>query len=123
MIKTGESILKLFDRKISDTTKRGLDIDEMAEWLHDVEKIDEFRYYYFELGAKRPYESKKVKGQPVKEALGLISTDFAESINSYVEVQKKDFKSGRHQVIVRQITVTASERETTKIAVLNYSKA
>ena len=94
----------------------------MAAWLHDVGKIDEFRYYYFELGAKKPFESKKVQRQPVREVLDLLGTHFTESVNSCVEVQKKDFKSGRHQVIVRQITVTGSERETTKIAVLNYCK-
>jgi len=102
---------------------RGLDLDEMAIWLRDVGKIDEFRYYYFALGAKKPTESKKVRGQLVREVLDLLSTHFTETADSFVEVQKKAFKSGRHQVIVRQITVIGSKRETTKIAVLNYSKS
>jgi len=101
---------------------RGLDLDEVARWLHDVGKIDEFRYYYFALGAKKPTESKKVKGQLVREALDFLSTHLTESASSFVEVQKKVFKSGRHQVIVRQITVAASKREITKIAILNFNK-
>jgi len=64
-----------------------------------------------------------VKGQPVREVLDFLNTHFTESLDSAAEVQKKAFKSGRHQVIVRKITITASTREITKIAVLSYNKS
>lgn len=115
--------LRLFDKKIEDTTIRGFNLDEIAAWLQGLGKIDGFKYYYFAPGAKRPTESLDVKGQPVKEVLDLLNANFTESADSFVEAQKKVFKSGRHQVIVRKITVTASKREITKIAVLNYSKS
>jgi len=45
-----------------------------------------------------------------------------ESVSSFVEVQKKAFRSRRQQVIVREFAVTGSKSEITKIAVLDYSK-
>ncbi len=106
-----------------DTTVKGLNQDEIAAWLQGVEKIDDFKYYYFAPGAKKPAESRDVKRQPVREVLDFLNANFIESIDSFVEVQKKAFKSGRQQVIVRKITVTASTREITRIAVLNYNKS
>lgn len=100
----------------------GLHIDEIAAWLQGVDEINDFKYYYFMLGAKKPTESRVVKGQPVGEVLDFLKANFIESTDSFVEVQKKAYKSGRHQVIVRKIAVTASTREITRIAVLDYSK-
>lgn len=106
-----------------DTTLSGLHIDEITAWLQGVEKIDEFEYYDFMFGAKWAAESENVKGKPVREVLDFLNNGFMESVDSFVEVQMKAFKSGRHQVIVRKITATASKHEITKIAVLNYSKS
>jgi len=117
-----ERRLKLFGRKIPDTLK-GLNLDEIAVWLQGVEKVGEFKYYCFALGANKPTESKSVKGQPVREVLDFLNIHFMESVNSYVEVQKKAFRSGKYQVIVREIAVTGSASEITKIAVLNYRKS
>lgn len=114
--------MKLFDRKIADTTLDGLHLDEIAGWLKGVEKVDEFKYFSFELGAKAPAESTNVKDQTVREVLDFLKTHFTESVSSFVEVQKKAFRSGRQQVIVREMAVAGSTSEITKIAVLNYRK-
>lgn len=103
-------------------TLKGLNPDKITQWLQDIEKIDEFKYYYFAIGAKRPTESKSVKDQTVREVLDFLNIHFTESINSYVEVQKKAFGSRRHQIIVRENAVTGTTSEITRIAVLNYSK-
>lgn len=114
--------LRLFDKKIADTTLSGLHIDEITAWLQGVEKIDKFEYYDFVPGAKRASESESVKEKPVREVLDFLNTRFTESLDSFVQVQMKAFGSGRHQVIVRKIMTTASKREITKIAVLNFKK-
>ena len=105
-----------------DTTLSGLHIDEITAWLRGVEKIDEFEYYDFMPGSKWASDSENVKGKPVREVLDFLNNNFTESVDSFVEVQMKAFKSGRHQVIVRKIKATASKREITKIAVLSYNK-
>ena len=105
-----------------DTTLSGLHIDEITAWLRGVEKIDEFEYYDFMPGSKWASDSENVKGKSVREVLDFLNNDFTESLDSFVEVQMKAFKSGRHQVIVRKIKATASKREITKIAVLSYNK-
>ncbi len=115
--------LRLFDKKIEDVTLSGPNPDEITAWLQGVERVDGFEYYEYAPGVKWPLESEEVKGKPVREVLDFLSTEFTESLDSFVEVQKKVFKSGRHQVIVRKITAISSKRETTKIAVLNYNKS
>lgn len=115
--------MRLLDRKIADTTVRGFNLHEITAWMQGVEKIDDFKYYYFAPGAKKPTESRDVKRQPVGEVLDFLNANFVESVDSFVEVQKKVFKSGRRQVIVRKVTVTASTREIIGIAVLSYSKS
>jgi len=117
-----ELCLRLFGRKIPNTTLKGLNLDEIAVWLQGVEQVGEFKYYCFALGANKPTESKSVKDQPVREVLDFLNIHFMESVNSYVEVQKKAFRFGKYQVIVREIAVTGSTSEITKIAVLNYRK-
>lgn len=114
--------MKLFDRKISDTTARGFNAQEVAGWLDHVEKIDQFKYYLFAPGAKRPTESKNLKNQPVPQVLSFLTEHFVDSVDSYVEIQKKVFKSGRHEVIFRSAFVVLDKQEITKLAVLNYSK-
>lgn len=105
-----------------DKTLSGLNLDEIKAWLQGAEKVDEFEYYDFLPGAKWASEAEKAKAQPVREVLDFLNANFTESVDSFVEVQVKAFKSGRHQVIVRKIMATASKREATKIAVLNYNK-
>lgn len=114
---------RLFDKKTSDTKLGGLNLDEIKAWLQGVKRVEEFEYYDFLPGARGPSESQKVKWQPVEEVLDFLAAHFTESVDSFVEVQKKEFKSGRHQVIVRKITAIPSKREITKIAVLNYNKS
>jgi hypothetical protein len=122
-MQTEELCLRLFDRKIVDTTHSGLHIDEITAWLQGVEKIDEFEYYDFLPGAKWATESENVKAKPVREVLDFLNSNFTETVDSFVEVQMKAFKSGRHQVIVRKIAAKALKREITKIAVLDYNKS
>ncbi|HKZ95096.1 MAG TPA: hypothetical protein VJ249_11040 [Candidatus Bathyarchaeia archaeon] len=114
--------MRLFERKISDTTMRGFNIDEVTRWMDNVETVEKFKYYYYARDAKRPTESKNLTNQPVAEVLSFLSSHFVESPESFVEVQKKAFKSGRHQVIFKAIAATATRREITKIAILEYMK-
>jgi hypothetical protein len=115
--------LRLFDKKIADTTVRGFNVHEATVWMQGVKKIDDFKYYHFAPGANRPTESQHLKDQPVTELLDFLNADFVESVDSFVEVQRKVFMSGREQVIVRKIAVTASARDISKIAVLEYKKS
>jgi hypothetical protein len=114
--------LKLFDKKTSDTTTSGFNVDEITAWLNNVERIEEFKYYYFAPGARRPTESKNQKNQPVAEIVSFLIDNFIESPDSFVEIQKKTFKSGKHEVIFRAINMAGTKREVTKLAVLNYRK-
>ena len=58
----------------------------------------------------------------MREVLDFLNVHFMESVNSFVEVQRKAFRSGRYEVIVREMAVAGSASEITKIAVLTYSK-
>ena len=114
--------MKLFDRKISDTTTRGFNFEEIVSWFDQVKTIDEFKYYFFAPGARRPTESQNLKSQTVTQVLSFLNDHFMDSSEAFTEIQKKVFKSGRHEVIFRSILVVLDKREITKLAVLSYSK-
>lgn len=114
--------LKLFDKKISDTTTMGFDVDKINVWLKNVERVDGFKYYYFAPGARRQTGSRNQKNQPVAEILSFLIDHFVESSDSFVEIQKKTFKSGKNEVIFRAISMAGEKHEITKLAVLNYRK-
>ena len=114
--------MKLFDRIISNTTTKGFNLSEVTGWMDKVEKIDEFKYYFFAPGARRPTESQNLKNQPVAEVLSFLNDHFVDSADSFIEIQKKVFKSGRHEVIFRSVFLVLDKREITKLAVLHYSK-
>jgi len=108
---------RIFDRKISDQTKKGYNPDEIKSLLSNVKQIDNLKYYYYPPGSKFPTESKSVRNQPIEEALSLLNSHFAESPDVFVEIQHKVFKSGRHEIIFRGISLKG---EITKIAVLDF---
>lgn len=112
-----KSLRRLFDRKISDKTTRGYNPDEVKSWLSNVQKIDSLKYYYYAPGSKFPSESKSLKNQTTEEGLSLLGIHFAETPDVFVEIQHKVFKSGRHEIIFRGISLKG---EITKIAVLDF---
>jgi len=108
---------RIFDKKISDETLRGYDAEKIESWLSNVNEIDNFKYYYYPPGARFPADSKNLKNQPAREALSFLNSHFSESLNFFVEIQHKVFRSGRHEIILRGINLNG---EITKIAVLNF---
>lgn len=111
---------RIFDRKISDGTIRGYNAEEIKSWLSNVKEIGSFKYYYYPPGSKFPADSKSLKNQPAKEVLALLNSHFSESSNLFVEIQRKVYKSGKQEIILRGINL---DGEITKIAVLNFRKS
>jgi hypothetical protein len=111
---------RLFDRKISDTTVKGYDAEVVKKWLGDVKEIDSFKYYYYPQGSKFLRESKNLKRQPSAEVLSFLKSHFPyDTPDFFVEIQRKLYRSGKCEIIFREIT---AKREITKIAVLNLTK-
>lgn len=111
------TLKNIFDRKISDTTLIGFNDAEIKNWLSNVKEINSLKYYNYLPGSKFPKESKILKNQPVREVLSFLNANFAESLNLFVEIQRKVYKSGRQQIIFRGINL---DGEITKIGVLNF---
>lgn len=107
---------RIFDRKISDRTIRGYNAEKIKSWLTDVAEIDSFKYYYYRPSSKFPADSKILENQPTGEVLSFLNSHFSESPKFVIEIQRKVYKSGRQEVILRGI---ASEGEILKIGVLN----
>ena len=110
---------RIFDMKTSDETTRGFDLDQIRSWLVGIQEIDRLKYFYYAPGSKYPTGSKNLKTQPVTDVLSFLTSHFTESPNSFVEIQRKAFISGRQEIISREIT---SKGEITKIAVLDVKK-
>lgn len=85
----------IFDRKTSDETTRGFNPDQIRSWLSGIHEIGRLKYYYYAPGSKYPTESKNLKTQPVTDVLSFLTIHFIESPNSFVEIQRKAFRSGR----------------------------
>ena len=111
---------RIFDRKISDRTLRGYNAEEIKRWLSNVKEIDSFKYYYYPPSSKFPAESKSLKNQSASEVLSFINSHFSESSNLFAETQRKVYKSGKQEIILRGINLNG---EITKIAVLNFRKS
>jgi hypothetical protein len=115
-----EALKRIFDRKISDETTRGYNVEEVKRWLGNVKEIDSFKYYSYLPGAKHFSDSKSLKKQPTDEVLSFLNNHFlVESPDFFVEIQKKIWKSGKGEIIFRGMI---SEGEITKIAVLNFKE-
>lgn len=111
---------RVFDKKISDTTVKGYDAEEVKKWLSDVREVDRFRYYYYPPGSKFLRESRDVKKQQPAEVLTFLNSHFfPDTPNFFVEIQQKLYKSGKREIIFREIITNG---EITKIAVLNFKK-
>jgi hypothetical protein len=111
---------RLFDRKISDTTIKGYDVEEVRKWLSDVREIDSLKYYYYPPGSKFLRESKNLKKQSSAEVLSFLKNHFPyDTPDFFVEIQRKLYRSGKCEIIFREIT---AKREITKIAVLDLTK-
>ena len=118
-VKVLEFLKRISDRKISDRTVRGYNAEEIKSWLSGVKEIDSFKYYYYPPGSKFPADSKSLKNRPTIEVLSFVNSHFSESSNLFVEIQRKVYKSGRQEMILRGINL---DGEITKIAVLNLKK-
>ena len=114
------SMKRIFDRKISDGTIRGYNAEQIKSWLSNVKEVDSFKYYYYLPSSRFPAESKTLKNQPAVEVLSFLDSRFSESSNLFVEIQRKVYKSGRQEIILRG---TNLDGEITKIAVLNLRKS
>jgi len=110
---------RIFDRKISDRNIRGYNAEEIKNWLSNAKQIDSFKYYYYPPGRKFPTESKDLKNQPPEEVLSFLDSHFTESLEFFVELQQKVYKSGKQEVVLR---ATNKNGEITKIAVINFRK-
>ena len=111
---------RVFDRKISDTTVKGYDADEFKKLLSDVSEVDRFRYYYYPPGSKFIRESRDLKKQQPIEVLSFLNGHFfPDSPDFFVEIQKKVYKSGKYEIILREVITSG---EITKIAVLDFKK-
>jgi len=106
----------IFDKKTSDSTIRGYDAEEIKSWLSIFKEIESFKYYYYPPTAKFPADSKNLKNQPVEEILSFLNAHFSESPDFFVEIQRKVFRSGKQEIILRGINLKG---EITKLAVLN----
>jgi len=110
---------RLFDRKTSDQTTKGLDPDQVQNWLNGVKDVESLKYYYYAPGSKHLTEARALKAQSVQDVLSFLEGHFTESPNSLVEVQRRIFRSGRQEIILREIT---SSGEIIKIGVLHVKK-
>jgi len=104
---------RIFDRKISDRTTRGYNAEKIESWLSNVKEIDGFKYYHYPPGSKFPAESKSLKDQPAGEVLSFLNSHFSESSNLFFEIQRKVYRSGNQEMILRGIDLNG---EITKIA-------
>ncbi len=115
-----EFLKRIFDRKISDRTIRGYNAEEIKSWLSNFKEIDSFKYYYYPPGSKFPADSKSLKNQPSIEVLSFLNSHFSESSSFFVEIQRKVYRSGKQEMILRGIDLNG---EITKIAVLNFRES
>ena len=90
-----------FDKKTFDKTVKGYEAEEIKKWLSDVKEIDSLKYYFYLSGSKFPSEAKTLKNQPAEEVLSFLNSRFHESLELFVEIQRKGFKSGRWEIIFR----------------------
>jgi hypothetical protein len=111
---------RILDIKTSDQTTKGFDYDQIKNWLSGIKNVKSLKYYYYAPGSKYPTESRNMKVQSVQDVLSFLASHFTESPNAFVEVQRKVFRSGKQEIILRAIT---SWGETMKIGVLEVKKA
>jgi len=107
----------LFDKKTFDRTVKGYEAEEIKKWLSDVKEISTLKYYYYPPSSKFPSESKNLKNQPAEEVLSFLNSHFSESLELFVEIQRKGFKSGRWEIIFRGRN---PKGEIIKLCVLNF---
>lgn len=106
---------RLFDRKVLDKTIVGYNVEKIKEWLGNVEKIDSFKYYYIPSRARVTSPSRTLKNHPTDKILSILETHFYDSSTSFTEIQRKVYKSGKQQIILRG---KSTRGEIEKIAVL-----
>jgi len=111
---------RIFDIKTSDQTIKGFDYDQIKNWLSGIKDVESLKYYYYAPGSKFPIDSRNMKAQSVPDALSFLTVHFTESPNAFVEVQRKVFRSGKQEIILRAINSTG---EIMKIGVLKVGKA
>jgi hypothetical protein len=113
-----ETLKRIFDKKISDKTIKGYDVEEVKRWLSNVREIDSLKYYGYRPGAKHFSESQNLKKRPTDEVLSFLNSHFLpESPDFFVEIQQKIWKSGKWEIVFRG---KISKGEITKLAVLNF---
>jgi len=110
---------RIFDRKISDKITRGYKPEEVKSLLGDIKEVDKFEYYYFLPSSKFPRESKRLTNQPIEEVLSFLDGNFSESPDFFVEIHQKLYKSGKREIIFRQIS---TKGEITRLAVVALRK-
>jgi len=109
----------LFDKKTFDRTTKGYEAEEIKKWVSDVKEIDTLKYYYYLPDSKKPSESKTLKNQPTEEVLSFLNGHFSESLELFVEIQRKGFKSGRWEMILRGRN---PKGEIMRLCVLNFRR-
>jgi len=90
----------LFDRKVYDTTVNGYNPEEIRKWL-SAKEIDNLKYYYYLPSSKFPRESRNLKTPSPEQAISFLNGRFSETLDLFVEIQHKEFKSGRHEIILK----------------------
>lgn len=109
---------RFFDRKISDERIRGYNAEKIRNWLNNTEEID-LEYYSYALGSKLPTESKHLKNQSIGDVVSFLKSHFSESMDFFVEIQKKVYRSGKWEIVLRGRNLKG---EITKLGVLNFKK-
>jgi len=106
-----------FDKKTFDKTIKGYEAEEIKKWLSDIKEIDTLKYYFYLSGSKFPSESKILRNQPVEAVLSFLTSNFSETLELFVETQRKGFKSGRWEIIFRGRN---PKGEIVRLCVLNF---